>query len=111
LTVFCDSGYAGDVDSQISMTGFCMFLMGIPVSWKSCLQKSMMLSSSKAEFVMLSEVVKEVKFIVQILLLSIGIDIGLPVIIHVDNVGAIFLADNVTTSQCTKHIDVHYCYV
>jgi len=110
LTVFCDSDYAGDVDSRISVTGFCVFLMGVPVSWKSRSQKSVTLSSSEAEFVALSEAAKEVKFIVQVLL-SIGIDVELPVIVRVDNVGAIFLADNVTTSQRTKHIDVRYHYV
>jgi len=87
------------------MTGFCVFLMAVPVSWKSCSQKSVTLSSSEAKFIMLSEAAKEVKFIVQVLL-SIRIDIELPVIVRVDNVGAIFLTENVTTSQHTKHIDV-----
>jgi len=41
--------------------------MGVPVSWKSCLQKSVMLSSSKVEFVALSEAAKEVNFVVQVL--------------------------------------------
>jgi len=69
-TVFCDSDYAGDADTHISMTVYCLFLMGIQVSWKSHLQKSMMLSSSKAKFVALLETSKEVKFMVQILQLN-----------------------------------------
>jgi len=60
LTIFTDSNYAGDSDTHISVTGFCIFLLGIPVSWKSHVQKSVTLSSNKAEFVALSEAAKEV---------------------------------------------------
>jgi len=35
----------------------------------------------------------------------------LPMVVHVDNVGAIFIAKNVTMSQCTKHMDECYHYI
>ena len=69
-----------------------------------------MLLSSEAEFVALSEATKEIKFIVQVLL-SIGIEVALPVIVRVDNVGAIFMAENVSTSPRTKHVDICYHFV
>ncbi len=97
LTVFSDSNYAGDAETRISVTGFCVFLMGVPISWKSCAQRSVTFLSSEAEFVALSEAAKEIKFIVQVLL-SIGIEVEMPVIVQVDNVGAIFMAKNVSTS-------------
>ena len=31
-----------------------------------------------------------------------------PIIVHVDNIGAMFLAENGTTSQRTRHIDIRY---
>jgi hypothetical protein len=34
------------------------------------------------------------------------IDVRLPVIVRVDNVGAIFLSENITTSNNTKHVDI-----
>jgi len=68
------------------------------------------LSSSEAEFVALSEAAKEIKFIVQVLL-SIGIEVEMPIIVRVDNVGAIFMAENVSTSSRTKHVDVRYHFV
>ena len=34
-----------------------------------------------------------------------------PIIVRVDNVGAIFLAQNHTTGQRTKHIDIGYHYI
>jgi len=110
LTVFLDSNYAGNAETRISMTGFCVFLMGVPISWKSQAQRSVTLLSSEAEFVALSKATKEIKFIVQIML-SIGIEVEMPIVVHVDNVGAIFMAENVSTSTCTKHVDIHYHYV
>jgi len=90
MTVFSDSDYARDTKTRISVTGFCLFLIGVPISWKSHAQRSVTLSSSEAEFVALSEAAKEIKFIVQVLL-SIGIEVALLVIVCVDNVGAIFM--------------------
>ena len=55
--------------------------------------------------VLLSEVVKEIKFLYQ-LLLSMGVKVLLPIQIKVDNVGAIWLANNSGVSECTKHVDI-----
>ena len=30
---------------------------------------------------------------------------------RVDNIGAIFMASNITTTNCTKHVDIRYKYV
>jgi len=69
----------------------------------------MMLSLSKTKFVALSEATKEAEFVVQILQ-SIKVEVELSMVVCVDKVGAIFIAENVTMSQCTKHINVccHY---
>jgi hypothetical protein len=40
-----------------------------------------------------------------------GIPVKLPVIVRVDNIGAIFMAENVTTSTRTRHVDVRYHFV
>ena len=53
----------------------------------------------------LSEAAKEIKFVYQILK-SIGVEVELPIVVKVDNVGAIFMTENVTTSQRTKHVDI-----
>ena len=58
----------------------------------------------------LSEVVKELKFIVQ-LLQTMNIEVELPITVHVDNVGAIWLSKNRTTSDRTKHIDIRTSFV
>ncbi len=94
MPVFSNSNYARDIETRISMTGFCVFLMGVPSSWKSHAQRSMTLSSSKAEFIALSKATKDIKFIVQVLL-SIGIKVKLSAIVQVDKISGIFMAENV----------------
>jgi len=92
------------------VTGFCVFLMGVPVSWKSQAQQSVTLLSSEAEFVALSKVAKEIKFIVQVML-SIRIKVEMPIVVHVDNTGAIFMTENVSMNTHTKHVDICYHYM
>ena len=72
--------------------------------------KSVVLSTTEAEYMALSEVVKELKFIVQ-LLQTMNIEVELPITVHVDNVGAIWLSNNRTTSDRTKHIDIRTAFV
>ena len=58
----------------------------------------------------LSEVVKELKFKVQ-LLQTMNIEAELAITVYVDNVGAIWLSNNRTTSDRTKHIDIGTSFV
>ncbi len=41
----------------------------------------------------------------------IRIEVKLPVIVHVNNTGAIFMGKNVMMSSQTKHVDIHTKYV
>ena len=58
----------------------------------------------------LSEAAKEIKFVYYILE-SLGIAVKLPVVMQVDNAGAIFMAENVSTSVRTRHVDTRYHFV
>ena len=72
--------------------------------------ESVVLSTTEADYMALSELVKELKFIVQ-LLRTMHIEVELPITVHVDNVGAIWLSNNRTTSDRTKHIDIRTSFV
>ena len=61
--------------------------------------------TTETEYMALSEGVKELKFIVQ-LLQTMNIEVELPIAVYVDNVGAIWLSNSRTTSDRTKHIDI-----
>jgi hypothetical protein len=110
ITVYTDSEYAGDKKKLISVNGSIIFLLGVAIMWRSKAQQSFTLSSAEAEFCSLSDAAKEIKFAYQILL-SMGIEVKLPIIVRVDNIGAIFMTENVSTSSRTKHVDVKYHFV
>ena len=59
--------------------------------WKSKAQSSVALSSTEAEWIVLSEATKEIIFVLQ-LLESLGIKVNLPITVLVDNTGAIFVS-------------------
>ena len=110
LKALSDSDFASDKETRISVFGYIIYFCGIPIAWRSKGMKSVVLSTTEAEYMALSEVVKELKFIVQ-LLHTMNIEVELPITVHVDNVGAIWLSNNHTTSDRTKHIDIRTSFV
>jgi topoisomerase IA-like protein len=58
----------------------------------------------------LSEAVKEMKFVVN-LLESMQIKVNYPIKCRVGNIGAIFMSQNVTTTSRAKHIDIRTKFV
>ena len=59
LTWWVDSDFAADADTRRSVTGYGMALNGAPISWLSCRQGGVTLSSSEAEYVAASAVAQE----------------------------------------------------
>ena len=110
LKALSDSDFASDKETRISVFGYIMYFCGIPIAWRSKGMKSVVLSTTEAEYMALSEVVKESKFIVQ-LLQTMNIEVELPITVYVDNVGAIWLSNNRTTSDRTKHIDIRTSFI
>ena len=110
LKALSDSDFASDKETRISVFGYIIYFCGIPIAWRSKGMKSVVLSTTEAEYMALSEVVKELKFIVQFLQ-TMNIEVELPITVHVDNVGAIWLSNNRTTSDRTKHIGIRTSFV
>ena len=71
--------------------------------------KSVVLSTTEAEYISLSEVINELKFIVQ-LLQKMNIEVQLPITVHVDIVGAIWLSNNRTTSDRTNRLTLEHLF-
>src|SRR5207237_1597674 len=59
LTCFSDTSWANDRDSRKSFGGFVIFFAGVPVMWACRKQKTVALSTMEAEFVTLTDAVKE----------------------------------------------------
>jgi hypothetical protein len=110
MVVYTDSDWAGDKDTRRSVSGYVLFLLNVPILWKSKSQQSVSLSSSEAEYYAMSEAVKDVKFVVHILE-DLGIKVEMPITIKVDNIGAIFMAENMSTNSRTKHIHTRYHFI
>ncbi|KAL0411651.1 UNVERIFIED_CONTAM: Retrovirus-related Pol polyprotein from transposon TNT 1-94 [Sesamum latifolium] len=106
---YCDSDFAGDMDKWRSTTGYVFTLAKAPVNWRSTLQSTVALSTTEAEYMAITEAVKEAIWL-QGLLGELGID-QKHVTVHCDSQSAIQLAKNQVYNARTKHIDVRYHFV
>jgi hypothetical protein len=101
VVAFCDSDYScdsGDTETCHSVTGFVIYINQVTVAWRSKAQCNVTLSSTEAEYVAISETCKEILFVVQVMDL-LEMKYVKPINIYVDNVGAIFMANNKVASQ------------
>ena len=64
LEELSDSDFANDKDTRYSVYGYMIYFCGVPVAWKSKSMKSVVLSTTEAEYDAVSEVVKEIKVFV-----------------------------------------------
>ena len=110
IHAFSDSVFAGDRETRRSVYGYFTCFCGIPIAWKSKGMRSVVLSTTEAEYIALSEVVKEIKFIIQ-LMSTMNVNAEVPMTIYIDNVGAIWLSNNRTTSERIKHIHIRTAFV
>jgi hypothetical protein len=105
-----DSEYAADQETRISVFGWNLYFCGALISWKSKASNSVTLTSTEAECIALSEVTKEIMFVKQVLE-TMGIGLKLPITVKIDNVGAVYLSNNHSLGQRTKHIDIRRHFV
>lgn len=106
---FCDSDWASDPDDRKSHTGMIIKLAAGPICWSSHKQKTIALSSTEAEYMVLSDSCRQLMWL-QSLFTEIGFLItSLP--LCGDNQGSVFIASNPVQECCTKHIDIHYHYI
>ncbi|KAE8698224.1 pentatricopeptide repeat-containing protein [Hibiscus syriacus] len=106
---YCDSDYAGDLDKRRSTTGYVFTFAKAPVSWKSTLQSTVALSTTEAEYMAVTEAVKEAIWL-QGLLGELRME-QKHIKVHCDSQSAIHLAKNQVYHARTKHIDVRYHFV
>jgi hypothetical protein len=88
LKIFCDSNWAGDPETRVSVTVFIIFLLNVPIFWHSKSQKGVTLSSTESKYVAISKANKELKFIYY-LLTDLYIKLNLPIVVKTDNIGAL----------------------
>ena len=92
-----------------STSGYVFTLAKAPVSWKSTLQSTVALSTTKAEYMAMTEAVKKAIWL-QELLDDLGVG-QKQVTVFCDCQSAIHLAKNQLYHARMKHIDVRYHFV
>ena len=109
IIAFCDSDWASDKIKHKSQTGYFFQLAGASISWQSCAQKTIALSSTEAEYMALCDCCKQAKWI-KTLLSELGINVR-PIPVNGDNQGSIFLKSNPVQGNRSKHIDIRYHFI
>ncbi|GAA5994576.1 hypothetical protein JCM11641_007214 [Rhodosporidiobolus odoratus] len=112
LSAHCDADHTGDRETRRSVSGygFCIgddSLRATAISWLSRRQRSVAISSTEAEYMALSEAVREALWL-RALLTDLGYPPSSPTLIRGDNSGCLLLASHPTSHSRTKHISVHY---
>jgi len=106
LEGYCDSDYAGDIDTRRSTTGYVFILNGGIISWSSRLQATVAVSTAEAEYMAAAQAVKEALWLRKLIA-----DIGAPlktIQMYTDNQAALTLLKNPIASARSKHIDIIY---
>ena len=106
---FVDSDYAGNLDKRRSLTGYVFMLCGNAISWKASLQSIVALSTTEAEYIAITEVVKEALW-VKGLVNELGM-VQDCISVMCDSQSAIHLSKNKTYHERTKHFDVRLHFV
>ena len=105
-----DSDWGGNIDDRRSTGAYVFFLDGAGVSWKVKLSPTICLSTQEAEYVALSEAVKEALNICM-LMRDLGFGTRTPTKLFCDNKGAITMSVHPANKPATRHMDmrIHNC--
>jgi len=101
--------WAGDPIKGQSTTGFFASLSSGIVCWQSHLQKTVVLPSTEAKYMALSDTCWQIMWI-QSLFQELGYNL-VPIPICGNNQGSIFIGSNLVQEWRTKHIDIQYHYI
>lgn len=110
ITGYVDADWGGCPLDRKSYTGYAFMLSGAAISWKSQKQKTVALSSTEAEYMGITEAVKEAVYWSNFMN-ELGLEELLHIIIYNDNQGAKLLSDNPVFHSRTKHIDIRHHFV
>ena len=99
-----------DPDRRRSRYGYLILLNANVVAFGTGLTQKTAPSTPVAEYIALAHGVKELLWTYQILL-TMGVDIELPMRILEDNQTCILIADNPISQRRTRHTDIRYHFV
>ena len=106
---FSDSDMSGDIDTMRSTSGYLFTFGGGAVSWQSRLQKCVALSTTEAEYIVITECCKEMRSMKE-LLKETGIAQDRFVVFS-DSQSAIHVSKNPSFHSRSKHIKRRYHWI
>jgi hypothetical protein len=109
LSAFCDSDHASEEDRK-SISGYVVYAQGGPIVWKSKKQPIIALSTCEAEYIALSEVIKELLW-TSMTLKELKVKRHGAMRVYIDNQAAKRLAENAVNHERSKHIDIRYHFI
>ena len=110
ISGWSDSDFAKDVETRRSVSGWSVFLEGASISENSKMQDCVTLSSTEAEYVAATSCVQDMLFAMRVME-SMGLKVKKPMQLHMDNQGAIDLANNWRSGGRTRHVDVRHHFL
>ena len=110
LKIYMDAEFAGDADNRRSIIGRVIYLNDTAVGWNSKAMSGVTLSSTESEYVLMSEGMKDLKFL-YMCLRYLKRNVELPMLVFIDNIGAIEMLDLKTGKCRTKHVDTRYHWI
>ena len=110
LTLYVDSGFAMDPDGRKSRYGYIIYLNNNPVAFGTGLTKLTAPSTPAAEYIAMAHGLKELLWTYQTLL-TMGINIALPMQVLEDNQACIQIADNPISQRRSRYIDIRYHFI
>ena len=102
---YVDADYGGSLVDRRSTTGYCTFIGGNLVTWRSKKQDVVARSSAEAEFRAMALGMCELLWL-KIILDDLGIKRKKPMDLYCDNKSAISIAHNPVQHDRTKHVEI-----
>ena len=105
LGVYTDADWAGSTLDRRSTSGYCTYLWGNLVSWRSKKQSVVARSSAEAEFRSMAQGICEGLWVKKVLE-DLRMTVQLPIMLYCDNKVAISIAQNPVQHDRTKHVEI-----
>ena len=105
VEVYTDADWAGSITDRRSTSGYCTFVWGNLVTWRSKKQSVVARSSAEAEYRAMAQGVCEILWVKR-LLSELGRPVELPMKLFCDNKAAISIANNPVQHDRTKHVEI-----
>ncbi|RVW33967.1 Retrovirus-related Pol polyprotein from transposon TNT 1-94 [Vitis vinifera] len=108
--VYSDADWAGNIIDKRSTSGYCSFVWGNLVTWRSKKQSVVARSSAEAEYRALAQGICEGIWIKRVLS-ELGQTSSSPILMMCDNQATISIAKNLVHHDRTKHVEINRHFI